>query len=230
MSARKAPRTNLQTYLFILISNRLSACLLVASHASSFQSSYIFPHPFIPSPSYHHQPHQKNSEEAAEQRAGASSAEDLNDDVVGGKIPRTILKLLVYCRLSDRATCEILLELGKVKVNGVVCDDPVALVDLVKDTIEFDGEPVTLPETRLKHKLRSMAAQGQAEDKAESGVPKDYCARIDGGLLIDLTRNIQKSRGDYVDKSPYIMRDAQRNGGSFGGGGGGGGNNRGGGR
>jgi len=171
-----------------------------------------------------------HSEEAAEQRAGASSAEDLNDDVVGGKIPRTILKLLVYCRLSDRATCEILLELGKVKVNGVVCDDPVALVDLVKDTIEFDGQPVTLPETRLKHKLRSMAAQGQAEDKAESGVPKDYCARIDGGLLIDLTRNIQKSRGDYVDKSPYIMRDAQRNGGSFGGGGGGGGNYRGGGR
>lgn len=172
----------------------------------------------------------QNSEEAAEQRAGASSAEDLNDDVVGGKIPRTILKLLVYCRLSDRATCEILLELGKVKVNGVVCDDPVSLVDLVKDTIEFDGEPVTLPETRLKHKLRSMTAQGQAEDDAESGVPKDYCARIDGGLLIDLTRNIQKSRGDYVDKSPYIMRDAQRNGGSFGGGGGGGGNYRGGGR
>lgn len=175
-------------------------------------------------------PTYQHSEEAAEQRAGASSAEDLNDDVVGGRIPRTILKLLVYCRLSDRATCEILLELGKVKVNGVVCDDPVALVDLVKDTIEFDGEPVTLPETRLKHKLRSMAAQSEAEDRADSGVPKDYCARIDGGLLIDLTRNIQKSRGDYVDKSPYIMRDAQRNGGSFGGGGGGGGNYRGGGR
>lgn len=162
---------------------------------------------YILSASQHHY-----SEEAAEQRAGATSAEDLNDDVVGGRIPRTILKLLVYCRLSDKATCEILLELGKVKVNGVVCDDPVALVDLVKDKIEFDGEPVTLPETRLKHKLRSIAAQGEGDD-LDDGAPKDYCARIDGGLLIDLTRNIQKSRGDYVDKSPYIMRDAQRHGG-----------------
>ncbi len=129
----------------------------------------------------------------------------MNDDVVGGRIPRTILKLLTYCRVSDKATCEILLELGKVKVNGVVCDDPVALVDLVKDTIEFDGEPVTLPETRLKHKLRSLAAQDP--DESDSGVPKDYCARIDGGLLIDLTRNIEKSRGDWKDTTPYIMKD-----------------------
>lgn len=68
------------------------------------------------------------SEEAAEERATATSAEDLNDAVVGGKIPRTLMKLLTYCRVSDRDTCEILLELGKVKVNGEVMDNPVALV------------------------------------------------------------------------------------------------------
>ena len=77
-------------------------------------------------------------------------------------------------------------------------------MDLVKDTIEFDGEPVTLPETRLKHKLRSLESQGSDYDE---GVPKDYCARIDGGLLIDLTRNIEKARGDFIDKGPYIMRE-----------------------
>lgn len=85
-----------------------------------------------------------------------------------------------------------------------------AQVDLVKDKIEFDGEPVTLPETRLKHKLRSLESQG---DTFEDGVPKDYCARIDGGLLIDLTRNIEKARGTFVDKSPYIMRDNNGRGG-----------------
>lgn len=71
------------------------------------------------------------SEEAAEQRKAAASAEDLNQDVVGGRIPRTLLKLLTYCRVSDKATCEVLLELGKVKVNGEVCDNPVALVRAV---------------------------------------------------------------------------------------------------
>lgn len=91
----------------------------------------------------------------------------------------------------------------------------------MKDKIEFNGEPVTLPETRLKHKLRSLEAQGSGGNKGEfdDGVPKDYCARIDGGLLIDLTRNIEKARGTFVDKSPYIMRDGNRGGGGGGGGG-----------
>lgn len=86
-----------------------------------------------PSPNHHtvhqsiHQP-TTHREGAAEQRAAATSAEDLNEDVVGGRIPRTLLKLLTYCRVSDKATCEVLLELGKVKVNGEVCDNPVELV------------------------------------------------------------------------------------------------------
>ena len=75
----------------------------------------------------------KYSEEAAEKREVATSTEDLNQDVVGGNIPRTLLKLLTYCRVSDKATCEILLELGKVKVNGEVCDDPVKLVSAYRD-------------------------------------------------------------------------------------------------
>jgi hypothetical protein len=77
-----------------------------------------------PNPKHAH----RRREDAAEQREAATSAEDLNQDVVGGRIPRTLLKLLTYCRVSDKATCEVLLELGKVKVNGEVCDDPVRLV------------------------------------------------------------------------------------------------------
>jgi hypothetical protein len=209
-------------------------------------------------PTTPNQPHphsSNNREDAAEQRKAVTSAEELNQDVVGGNIPRTLLKLLTYCRVSDKATCEVLLELGKVKVNGEVCDSPVELVrpslrwligaaghcvrinptpsnplptqtqtpqipkppnpqvDLVKDQIEFAGEPVTLPETRLKHKLRSLDAGADAEEN----VPKDYCARIDGGLLIDLTRNIEKARGTFIDKSPYIMRNNNGGGGGPGG-------------
>jgi hypothetical protein len=80
-----------------------------------------------------------------------------------------------------------------------------AQVDLVKDQIEFDGELVTLPETRLKHRLREVEMPSEIDERDK--VPKDYCAKIDGGLLIDLTRQIERSRGTYVDKSPYIFRN-----------------------
>ena len=55
---------------------------------------------------------------------------------MGGRIPRTLLKLLTYCRVSDKSTCEVLLELGKVKVNGEMCDDPVKLVRMQAFWIE----------------------------------------------------------------------------------------------
>jgi len=110
----------------------------------------------------------------------------------------------------------------------------------VKDKIEFDGEVVTLPDNRLKPWLR----RGNDDEEDEEGdVPTKYCAKVDGGLLIDLTRNKEKERGTYIDKSPYIFKKegggggggygygGRRQGGSFnpspfrgrGGGGGGGG-------
>lgn len=36
--------------------------------------------------------------------------------------------MLVYCRVSDSGTCQLLLELGKIKVNGVVVGDEVMKV------------------------------------------------------------------------------------------------------
>lgn len=85
---------------------------------------------------------------------------------------------------------------------------PVVQVDLVKDVIEFDGDKVTLPQNRLKHRFRAVGSEGEEDD---DGVPKDYCAKLDGGLLIDLTRQIEKAKGTYVDKSPYIMRERTNN-------------------
>lgn len=79
-------------------------------------------------------------------------------------------------------------------------------VDLVKDKIEFDGEVVTLPDNRLKPHLRRR--QGDEDDDVwdDDDVPTKYCAKIDGGLLIDLTRNREKERGTYIDKSPFILK------------------------
>lgn len=34
----------------------------------------------------------------------------------------------MYCRVSDSGTCKLLLELGKIKVNGAVVDDEVMKV------------------------------------------------------------------------------------------------------
>jgi hypothetical protein len=83
-------------------------------------------------------------------------------------------------------------------------------VDLIKDHIEFDGQRVSLPQHRLKHRLRSDGLEGAEVDADDNSVPKEYCAKIDGGLLIDLTRGIQRERGDYVDKTPFIMRKQAR--------------------
>lgn len=77
-------------------------------------------------------------------------------------------------------------------------------MDLIKDKIEFDGELVTLPENRLKPHLRRTGLDEEGEEWED--VPTKYCAKIDGGLLIDLTRNREKERGTYVDKSPFIFK------------------------
>lgn len=51
--------------------------------------------------------HWTHREEAADKRKEVQSAADLAQDVVGGNIPRTLLKLLTYCRVSDKDTCQV---------------------------------------------------------------------------------------------------------------------------
>lgn len=57
-----------------------------------------------------------------------------------GGYPKRLAGVMSFCRVSDKATCEILVEMGRVTVNGVVARDPAAKVDLLTDIVVANGE------------------------------------------------------------------------------------------
>lgn len=57
-----------------------------------------------------------------------------------GGYPKRLAGLMSFCRVSDKATCEILVEMGRVTVNGVVARDPAIKVDLLTDIVVANGE------------------------------------------------------------------------------------------
>lgn len=77
----------------------------------------------------------------------------MDDEVIGGRMPRTLLKLLVFCRVSGAETCELLLTMGRVKVNGEVVKDPV---------MEVNGKRV-FDQIRRQQETYPCAFLGQTE-------------------------------------------------------------------
>lgn len=75
------------------------------------------------------------SEEAQEGEA----ARPMMDAPAGG-YPKRLAGLMSFCRVSDKATCEILVEMGRVTVNGEVATDPAVKVDLLTDIVVANGE------------------------------------------------------------------------------------------
>lgn len=61
------------------------------------------------------------------------------EDLVGG-YPKRLASVMSFCRISTRATCEVLIGLGRVTVNGQVVTNPSAKVDVLADNIVCDGE------------------------------------------------------------------------------------------
>lgn len=57
-----------------------------------------------------------------------------------GGYPKRLAGMMSFCRVSDKATCEILVEMGRVTVNGVVATDPGIKVDLLTDIVVANGE------------------------------------------------------------------------------------------
>lgn len=57
-----------------------------------------------------------------------------------GGYPKRLAGLMSFCRVSDKATCEILVEMGRVTVNGEVAKDPGIKVDLLTDIVVANGE------------------------------------------------------------------------------------------
>ena len=62
----------------------------------------------------------------------------LNDPDRGERLQR----VLADAGVAARRACEVLIETGRVKVNGRVCDRMPAFVDPAQDRIEVDGRPI----------------------------------------------------------------------------------------
>lgn len=72
-------------------------------------------------------------------RGGEGDARAMAEAPAGG-YPKRLAGLMSFCRVSDRATCEILVEMGRVTVNGEKATDPGIKVDLMTDVIVANGE------------------------------------------------------------------------------------------
>ena len=57
-----------------------------------------------------------------------------------GGYPKRLAGVMSFCRVSDKATCEILVEMGRVTVNGEVAGDPGVKVDILTDIVVANGE------------------------------------------------------------------------------------------
>ena len=157
----------------------------------------------------------KKSVKRAELSSLKRNAKPLDMLVTSGKIPRTLLKMMIFCRVAGSDTCRLLLEMGRVKVNDQVEKNEVALVDLEDDIIEVEGERLSIPDDK---KIRDESEKDNGKDNDDDNdedtkwnrfrktIPKDYRATLDGGTLIDLTRSAKIAKGTYVDKSAYANK------------------------
>lgn len=66
--------------------------------------------------------------------------EDYDEFVPTGGYPKRLASAMSFCRVSNKATCEVLIALGRVTVNGVPASDPMMKVDVVADTVVCNGE------------------------------------------------------------------------------------------
>lgn len=88
--------------------------------------------------------HEDGDDSGEDGDADDDEDDDVSAEVVpGGGYPKKLGAAMSYCRVSTKATCEILIALGRVTVNGVLAEDPNMRVDILKDMIVCDGETKT---------------------------------------------------------------------------------------
>ncbi|CAN0099638.1 unnamed protein product, partial [Scytosiphon promiscuus] len=89
-------------------------------------------------------------------------------DAPAGGYPKRLAGLMSFCRVSDKATCEILVEMGRVTVNGEKATDPGIKVDLMTDIIVANGVAVTFP--------------GKIDNSDETRVPREDVGKRTGPI------------------------------------------------
>lgn len=83
----------------------------------------------------------EQSEEDAEQAdALLPSLAPEGVEAPAGGYPKRLSTLMSFCRVSDKDTCDILVAMGRVTVNGVVATEPGGRVDALTDIIVANGE------------------------------------------------------------------------------------------
>jgi S4 domain len=151
--------------------------------------------------------------------AAAAAIEDGNTDHLIG-LPKTLGVVLSYCRVSTRETCELLIHMGRVSVNGVIADDPSMKVDILNDVILASGARVEIPpkfdnaadpnETELDRERHERNARtrrtGPLPKREKPATWKQltkYRWNVDGGLLARKTRGIKPRDGSLIDKPKF---------------------------
>jgi S4 domain len=149
---------------------------------------------------------------AAELEAGNT------DHLIG--LPKNLGVVLSYCRVSTRETCELLIHMGRVTVNGVIADDPSMKVDILNDVILASGARVEIPpkfdnaadpnETELDRERHERNARtrrtGPLPKREKPATWKQltkYRWNVDGGLLARKTRGIKPRDGSLIDKPRF---------------------------
>ncbi|CAM9764630.1 unnamed protein product [Ascophyllum nodosum] len=113
-----------------------------------------------------------------------------------GGYPKRLAGIMSFCRVSDKETCEILVAMGRVTVNGVVAQDPGMKVDILTDIIVANGIAVTLP-PKIDNADETRRPRSD-EGKRTGPIPKSekntwkaktkYRWNLDDGLLASRTR------------------------------------------
>lgn len=69
-----------------------------------------------------------------------ATGEDDDEFVPTGGYPKRLASAMSFCRVSTKVTCEVLIALGRVTVNGVTASDPMMKVDVLADIVVCNGE------------------------------------------------------------------------------------------
>eukprot|EP00903_Cladosiphon_okamuranus_P012446 g11657.t1 len=119
-----------------------------------------------------------------------------------GGYPKRLAGLMSFCRVSDKATCEILVEMGRVTVNGEVAKDPAIKVDLLTDIIVANGVAVTFPgkidnSDQTRKPRDDVGKRTRPIPKSEKNTWKQktrYRWSMDDGLLAKRTRRAANAK------------------------------------
>lgn len=83
---------------------------------------------------------EQSEEDAGQADALLPSLAPEEVEAPAGGYPKRLSTLMSFCRVSDKDTCDILVAMGRVTVNGVVATEPGSRVDVLTDIIVANGE------------------------------------------------------------------------------------------